>query len=93
MNQIKALERLALDAHRRGVGWECFWTEHADAVRACEPWCRAKYRKIFSRLLAIVVCGDCSGMTAVGDDVAQVPISDTTTAARCLWLTPEVQRG
>jgi len=36
MNRIKELEKLALAAHRNGIGWTAFWERHADAIRAAE---------------------------------------------------------
>ncbi|MGD0656117.1 MAG: hypothetical protein ABSA16_17405 [Thermoguttaceae bacterium] len=38
MNQIKELEKLAIDFHRRGLGWTEYWAMHADAIRKAEPF-------------------------------------------------------
>jgi hypothetical protein len=55
MNQIKQLERAAQDAHRRGLLWGDFWTEHGAAVCAAEPNDRAKFQRLIRRLLGLVV--------------------------------------
>jgi hypothetical protein len=71
MNQIRALERQALDAHRRGESWTAFWQQHAEHIRNAEPWSRERFRRLYSRLMALVVSGDCDGMMAVGDTDAE----------------------
>jgi uncharacterized protein YhfF len=65
--------------------------------RGATPWGRdnAAYRKLVARLSHLVTAGDTDGMTAAGDVLTDdqpeavpgaVPIvSDTETAARCLW--------
>ena len=78
MNGIKALERAALDFHRRGVGWTDFWQQHAEQVRECEPFNRARLRRLVNRLLALVASGDTAGMVAVGDDDAEPWLTDDT---------------
>jgi len=67
---IQTLERLALDAHRRGGSWTEFWQEHADATRQAEPYNAGRYHRLVNRLLAIVVSGDCDGQQPIGDDEA-----------------------
>ncbi len=87
----RALERAALDAHRRGDTWATFWASHAEQVRAVEPYDRDAYRRLVSRLLALVVSGDLDGQEPAGDampwtvdDDAGKP-ADVRTQARCLW--------
>ena len=103
MNIVKHLERAALVAHARGEQWATYWTAHADAIRAVEPYDRGRYRRLVNRLLSLVVSGDTAGQTAVGDDDAvpwelddQPSPHDSKTQARCLLpLTPmpEGKRG
>jgi hypothetical protein len=102
MNQsMQALERLAIDAHKQGIGWEQFWTEHGAQARALEPWSRQRFKRLVDRLLALLTSGDLAGMTAVGDDDPpwerdndQAKPADVGTQARFDWnsLNAEVTR-
>ena len=101
MNRIKDLEAAARRAHAQGEPWAAFWSQHGNEARALEPWNRARYGRLYRRLMQIVLCGDLDGMEPAGDapapweaddDQAVTPINDTATQARCLWLTPKVQR-
>jgi hypothetical protein len=94
MKTIQALERAAVAAHTRGVGWTAFWELHGAAVRACDPYNAGRYRRLYLRLLSIVTSGDTNGMMPVADDDSLGPwerddnaISphDMPTHARCLW--------
>ena len=87
---VKQLERHALDARRRGIGWSVFWKMHGRGVCAAEPWNRTKFRRLVNRLLALVASGDCDGQEPAGDvmpweidDEAAKP-PDVGTQARCL---------
>ena len=101
MNQRTRLERLAIDAHRRGDTWPQFWPTVASDVAAAEPWDRTAYHRLVRRLSYLVTCGNADGMVAVGDgepwqaddEAPMVPIiDDTTTTARCLWPRGEETR-
>ena len=88
----KQLEQLAIDAHSRGVSWCEFWDTHRHAIALCEPFDRGRFHRLVRRLSHIVSCGDLDGERPAGDwfaddgDPVPVPIiSDTETAARCLW--------
>jgi hypothetical protein len=100
MNAIKAQ---ALEAHHRGETWAAFWQQHADTIRKAEPWNRQRFKRLVDRLLHLLTTGEPSGQEPPAiaepwerdDAQAQAPISDTTTAARCLWpgrSTQEVTR-
>jgi hypothetical protein len=96
MNQTKELERLALTAHQRGESWAAFWERHGNAVQQAEPWNARQFKRLYDRLLALVCSGDTAGMEPLAiaepwlQDDCPAPVSDTITAARCLW-TPEVK--
>jgi hypothetical protein len=99
MTNEQHLERLALDAHDRGVRWSDFWREHGDQVRAAEPYNLQRFRRLVCRLLALVVSGDTDGQQAVGDDApweaddaeATPKPADTGTSARVDWSAAGVQ--
>jgi len=57
MNQIKALERAALDAFRNGQGWNEFWEQHGNTIRQCEPYNRQRFKRLYDRLLSIEASG------------------------------------
>ena len=88
----KQLEQAAIDAHARGDTWATFWPAVAGDVRAALPDYLDRGRFIH-RLVGLVASGNVDGRTAVGDlldgigtPAAPVPVvSDTETAARCLW--------
>ena len=61
MNQIKHLERAALDAHRHGIGWTDFWQRHGVAVREAEPFNRQRYHRLVRHLLHLLASGEASG--------------------------------
>jgi hypothetical protein len=89
---IRILERSALDFHRRGLGWSDFWAKHGEQVRQAEPWNRERYRRLYLRLMHLVVSGDTSGQFPPGDDsepwLADDEASkppDTITHARLLF--------
>jgi hypothetical protein len=63
----RALERLALAAHRCSKTWAVFWQQHGADVAAAEPWDRPAYRRLVGRLLALVVAGDSDGAEPPGD--------------------------
>jgi hypothetical protein len=69
MNAHRTLERAAIKAHRRGIGWNDFWHRHADQVRQAEPFNVAAYHRLMRRLLSLVVSGDLDGQQPVGDDM------------------------
>lgn len=87
----KQLERSAIRAYARGVGWSEFWAEHGGAVCRAEPHNRQRFQRLVRRLLALLTSGDCDGMEPAGepwllDEQAQaVAMDDTTTAARIDW--------
>ena len=68
--EVKHLERAALAAFRRGIGWAGFWEQHADEVRAAKPYSRERFRRLVNRLLSLVTSGDTAGMV----DVANVDV-------------------
>jgi hypothetical protein len=57
----QALERLAVDAHARGMTWADFWPPVAADVGALEPWDRQRYRRLVARLTALVAAGNLDG--------------------------------
>jgi hypothetical protein len=65
---IMQSESAAVAAHRAGLSWSQFWTEHGAAVAQAEPHSRQRFGRLVRRLLALLVSGDTDGMTAVGDD-------------------------
>ncbi len=65
-NELRALERLAADAYRAGVGWSAFWPTVAERVDQAAPDASGR-RRLVNRLLALVACGDCEGMEPAGD--------------------------
>jgi hypothetical protein len=92
MSTVKHLERAALGAHRRGIGWATFWNEHGDAIRMAEPFDRGRYRSLVNRLLHLLTTGEASGMEPAGDDDMpwevddqQIQVADTGTAAKINW--------
>jgi hypothetical protein len=91
---IKHLDRLALDAHRRGIGWNDFWQEHGAAVCAAEPHSRERFQRLVRRLLSLLTSGDTANVEPLDaawehDDAQAEPSpSDTGTQARCLWPLP-----
>jgi hypothetical protein len=97
MNTTKQLERQALDAHRRGVGWTDFWQQHGEEVRAVEPYDRGRFYRLLTRLLGLLTSGDCDGQEPVdpepwlGDD--QPEPNDAGTQARCLLPPLEIEGG
>jgi hypothetical protein len=100
MNQIKELEKLAIDAFRRGETWSAFWEQHGEQVKQAEPWNARDYHRLYQRLMALVCSGNDAGQYPIDvgmtqweldDAQTRAPISDTQTNARCLW-TPEVKR-
>ena len=95
LSEMKQLERLALEAHTCNQSWNDFWPTVANRVRQAEPWNRSKFRRLYERLLALVVSGDCDGMLPIGigdvvpweaDDA--MPVDVAATLAR---LQPFVQ--
>jgi hypothetical protein len=91
---IRELEKAALKAGRRGESWSSFWREHADAIRALEPYCRERFHKLRSRLLHMCLTADDAGQFAIGDDDGLCPWErddqptcphDTFTQARINW--------
>jgi hypothetical protein len=94
MEMSKKLERAAIAAFHRGLGWSQFWERYGAAVRACDPYNAGRYRRLYLRLLSIVTSGATDGMMPVADDDNLEPwerddnaISphDMPTHARCLW--------
>ena len=92
MNQsIRDIERAALDFHRHGIGWSEYWARHADAIRKCEPWSRARFRRLIDKLLHLLTCGDADGMEPtdaepwVQDDSEANKPADVGTQARFDW--------
>jgi hypothetical protein len=95
------LESAAVRAHADGDTWQTFWHRHGADVAALDSWDRAAYHRLVRRLSYLLTCGDTAGMVPVAatwgqpepweldDDTPVVPvlvISDTHTAARCLWI-------
>ena len=93
MNQIKALERAALDAFQRGETWAAFWEVHGNEVKAAEPWNRRRFKRLVNRLLSLVASGDTAGMMPVADDDAlpwalddeAIQPADVGTQAKFVW--------
>ncbi len=90
----RQLEQLAIDAHSRGVSWCEFWDTHRHAIALCEPFDRGRFHRLVRRLTALVAAGNLDGAEPVAaaweldedHEPRPVPIiSDTETAARCLW--------
>ena len=67
---VKHLERLAVDAHRRGWNWERFWTQHGPEVIAAEPFDAGRFHRLVRRLLSLVVAGNLDGQEPL--DVEQL---------------------
>jgi hypothetical protein len=61
MSNTEALERAALDAHRRGAGWSQFMAANGAAISTAEPWNVARYHRLTSKLLGLVVSGNLDG--------------------------------
>ena len=72
-DKIKQLEKLAIEAHRTGQGWQDFTTQHSEAIKTAEPVNISRYRRLRANLVALVVSGDRDGMFAAGDDDAIYP--------------------
>jgi hypothetical protein len=62
------LEAEAVRAHEAGKPWSSFWATVGDEVRRLHPWDRAKYRRLYDRLLALHVAGNLDGHYPPGDD-------------------------
>jgi hypothetical protein len=100
MYGIRELEQSALAAFRDGIGWNEFWQQHGNEVRKAEPWSRGRYRRLVDRLLHLLTTGEPGGQEppSIAEpwevDDAQPPafISDTATAARCLWPAQSTQK-
>jgi hypothetical protein len=92
MNAIKELELLAVDAHRRGIGWNQFYSEHAAAMKKDQPYDAGRYHRLYQRLMALVCSGDDAGQYPIDvgmaqwdrDDARPGP-HDTITQARFDW--------
>lgn len=65
MNERTRLERIALDAHRRGLSWSEYWPTVALDVAQAEPHDRAAYRRLVRRLSHLLTCGDLDGATPI----------------------------
>jgi len=76
MNEIKALERAAIDAFRNGIGWTAYWQQHGEQVQQAEPWNARRFKRLYDRLLALVTSGDTNGMTAMAEDDAAPWVAD-----------------
>jgi hypothetical protein len=92
MTEQRQLERSAIQAHACGIGWNEFWRQRGREVAQAEPYDRHRFARLVAKLLHLVASGDPSGQEPVGqpwehdDDAAVVVVvSDTATAARCLW--------
>ena len=64
---VRKLERLALNAHHRGVRFTEFWPTIANAVKELEPWNKAAYHRLHDRLMHLTICGNLDGQHAIGD--------------------------
>jgi hypothetical protein len=97
--EIGNLEAVAQAAHYRGMSWAEFWQQHGADVAAAEPHDRQRFHRLRQRLLGLLVSGDLDGQEPAGgtmpweaDDAPADPvISDTETAARCLWTPKEAR--
>ena len=91
MNTIKQLERSAIRAHARGVGWNDFWQEHGAKVCRAEPHDRQRFGRLVRRLLALLTSGNLDGMEPAGDAMPwevnneRDKPADVGTAARIDW--------
>ena len=65
----RALERAAVDCHRRGIGWTDFWQRHGIAVREVESYNRQRYHRLVRRLLHLLTSGEASGEHPVGHEM------------------------
>jgi hypothetical protein len=65
---IQGLEKMAIDAHTRGERREVFWQRHGEQVREAEPWCRARFRRLYDKLMHLVCSGDNAGQYPPGND-------------------------
>jgi hypothetical protein len=99
MNQIKALERLAINAFRRCLRWSEYWQAHGDEVKQCEPFNARRFKRLYDRLLHLLTSGDTNGQQSIIDDSAEPWVqddtstpSDSVTAARCLWPAQSTQK-
>jgi hypothetical protein len=72
-SEANTLEALALDAHGRGESWAAFWASHGDTVRDACPYDRAAFRRLVSRLLALVVSGDTAGLRTLDSVFGEDP--------------------
>jgi len=90
----KQLEAAAVAAHTEGTDWTAFWDRYRHAIALCEPFDRGRFHRLVRRLTALVAAGNLDGAEPVAAawelDEDQEPrpvpiITDTETAARCLW--------
>lgn len=90
--EIRHLERLALEGFRTGMGWQTFLRRHGAEIRAAEFLSIDRHRKLVGRLLHLLASGERSGQFPAGDpdpdnlpwlidDAADAP-HDTITTAR-----------
>ena len=83
---VQALERAAIDAHARGIGWSDFWEQHGVEVCAAEPQDRQRFARLVRRLLALLTSGNDNGMHAAGQ---LTPLLFAPNTAYCgVWATP-----
>jgi hypothetical protein len=82
---LAALLQAAEDAHAVGEPWASFWHRVGDDVKALVPFDRAKYRRVYNRLLSVAVSGDTAGICGpryrcwwIGNTDSKGRLSDST---------------
>jgi hypothetical protein len=87
MTLVQRLERLALDAHRRGVSFADFYEANQEAIR--DAVSRDRFQGFYKRLLCLCLSGDLDGQEPIGSDEcawerddAESKPHDTKTAAK-----------
>ncbi|MGA2257134.1 MAG: hypothetical protein ABSG53_20975 [Thermoguttaceae bacterium] len=94
----KQVERQAVAAHATGMMWPEFWDTHRHEIALAEPYDRAAYHGLVTRLSYLVTCGDLDGVVPIDagfnmpmawelglDDLPAYPAFDDGRVARCLW--------
>lgn len=70
------LERVCLDAHRRGEPWPETWAAIRQDLATMIPFDRAKYRRAYVHLLHLATTGDPAGQEPPGswpaDEVSEL---------------------
>jgi hypothetical protein len=90
----RTLEQAAIKAFNVGTSWATFWAQHAQEVKAAEPYNVRRFHSLYMRLLSLVTSGNDNGTRSIGedtepwerDDQEQSQPDDTVTKARLLAI-------